>query len=96
MNIPTNPLLVSDTRIDAIKTKTDQLTFSGGDIVATLNGEEVVVSTAGVNAIVAGVNGTLVVPTAVQIRTEIDSNSVKLEEIKTISMIAKNNSVIGI
>jgi hypothetical protein len=38
----------------------------------------------------------LVVPTAVQIRTEIDNNSVKLEEIKTISISAKNNSVIGI
>jgi len=34
-----------DTEVAAIKAKTDQLTFSSGDIVATLNGETVTVAT---------------------------------------------------
>jgi hypothetical protein len=94
--IPTNPLLTNDSRIADIKTKTDQLVFSGGDIVATLNGEEVVISTAGVNAIVAGVNGALTIPTAVQIRTEIDSNSTQLTAIRTIATGAKNAASAGL
>jgi hypothetical protein len=88
-NIPTNPLLTNDSRVDAIKAKTDQLAFSGGDIVATLAGEEVVVSTAGINAIVAGINGALAIPTAVQIRTEIDNNSTQLAAIKSAANAAK-------
>lgn len=94
--IPTNPLLTTDTRLDVIKAKTDQLTFVGGDVVSTLNGEEVAISTAGVNAIVAGVNGALVIPTAVQIRTEIDTNSTELAAIKTIAIGARNNAAAGL
>lgn len=100
--IPTNPLLANayvapdNAGIAAIKAKTDQLTFISGDVVSTLNGEEVVISTTGVNAIVAGVNGALTIPTAVQIRTEIDNNSTQLAAIKTIATAAKNNAVAGL
>jgi hypothetical protein len=97
--IPTNPLLVTDARLNdlaTIKAKTNQLVFSGGDIVATLAGEEVVVSTASVNAIVAGVNGVLTIPTAVQIRQEIDSNSTQLAEIKAAANAAKALSAAGL
>ena len=89
-------MLTTDTRLDVIKAKTDQLTFVGGDVVSTLNGEEVAISTAGVNAIVAGVNGALVIPTAVQIRTEIDTNSTELAAIKTIAIGARNNAAAGL
>jgi hypothetical protein len=95
-NIPTTPLLANDSRIDAIKAKTDQLIFSGGDIVATLAGEEVIVTSASVNAIVAGINGSLTIPTAVQIRTEIDSNSVELAAIKAAANAAKALSAAGL
>ena len=95
-NIPTNPLLVTDIRIDDIKAKTDQLTFIEGNVVSTLNGEEVTISNSGINAIVSGVNGTLVIPTAVQIRTEIDTNSTELAAIKTIAIGARNNAAAGL
>jgi hypothetical protein len=100
--IPTNPLLASsyiapdNAGIGAIKVKTDQLIFSGGDIVATLAGEEVIVTSASVNAIVAGVNGSLTIPTAVQVRQEIDSNSVELAAIKAAAIAGKNLSAAGL
>lgn len=95
-NIPTNPLLVTDIRIDDIKAKTDQLTFIEGNVVSTLNGEEVAILNSGINAIVSGINGTLVIPTAVQIRTEIDTNSTELAAIKTIAIGARNNAAAGL
>lgn len=95
-NIPTNPLLTNDSRVTDIKSKTDQLTFIGGDIVSTLNGEEVVVSTAGINAIVAGVNGAITIPTAVQVRQEMDSNSTQLAAIRAIATGAKNAASAGL
>jgi hypothetical protein len=45
-----------DTEIDAIKTKTDQLDFTGTDVKATLDGEEVTTDTASRNASKADVS----------------------------------------
>ena len=36
-----NLLLAVEVKVDAIQAKTDQLTFIGGDVVATLDGEKV-------------------------------------------------------
>jgi hypothetical protein len=82
--------------IPSVKTKTDQLTFLSGDIIATLAGEEVTVSSTSVTAIVSGVDGALVIPTVVQVRQEMDSNSTKLSEIKSAAISAKNNAAAGL
>lgn len=40
-----------NTKVDGIKTKTDSLTFSGGDVIATLDGENVSLSAATITSI---------------------------------------------
>jgi len=78
---------VGDDAISAIKTKTDQLTFTVSNQVD---------STVDVAAIVAGVEGALVVPTVEEIREEIDDNSVELAAIKAAAIASKNLSAAGL
>lgn len=65
---------VVDTVADAIKAKTDGLNFTGTDVKATLDGEEVTPTAASKT----GYSLATAPPTAVQIRQEIDSNSTQL------------------